>query len=201
VGSFSLSLALFLTLIITFPLFLLALLSRSCVASIPGIFEDRAVFYRERGAGCYYSFSYLISVVFSDFPVNLLQALLFSVCMYFLVGLNLGVAGAPFGFFVGLYTQSVVCICVLSLLLCLFVVLPVPLTHVHPSSSRCPGFCSQLLWCIDGFAVSLPAWRCTQPERRDCERRLCYDRHSVQVGDCSECVECMWAVRFSEHEE
>eukprot|EP00013_Stygamoeba_regulata_P024380 CAMPEP_0177644642 /NCGR_PEP_ID=MMETSP0447-20121125/8799_1 /TAXON_ID=0 /ORGANISM="Stygamoeba regulata, Strain BSH-02190019" /LENGTH=1447 /DNA_ID=CAMNT_0019147021 /DNA_START=201 /DNA_END=4544 /DNA_ORIENTATION=+ len=70
------------------------------LSSIPGIFEDRAVFYRERGAGCYYSFSYLISVVFSDFPVNILQALSFSVCMYFLVGMNLGTNGGPFFFFV-----------------------------------------------------------------------------------------------------
>lgn len=69
------------------------------LAAIPGFFEDRATFYRERDSGSYYAFTYLASVILADLPFVIFGAIAFCVSMYFLVGLELGDNGGRFFFF------------------------------------------------------------------------------------------------------
>mmetsp|Transcript_21709 Transcript_21709/g.32220 ORF Transcript_21709/g.32220 Transcript_21709/m.32220 type:complete len:1460 (+) Transcript_21709:30-4409(+) len=69
------------------------------LAAIPFFFEDRAVYYRERDSGCYYSITYLLSIIIVELPLILMSALAFTVSMYFLVGLNLTNGGLPIVFF------------------------------------------------------------------------------------------------------
>lgn len=69
------------------------------LAAIPGFFEDRATFYRERDSGNYYSITYLASVIIADLPFVIAGAVAFTVSMFFLVGLELGPGGGRFFFF------------------------------------------------------------------------------------------------------
>jgi ATP-binding cassette, subfamily G (WHITE), member 2, PDR len=77
------------------------------LAAIPGFFEDRATYYRERDSGCYYSINYLLSIVLSELPLQILGAIAFSLSMYFLVGMNLAGNGLHFLVFLVNYLGAI----------------------------------------------------------------------------------------------
>ena len=80
--------------------FVMIFANLSALAAIPGFFEDRATFYRERDSGTYYSLTYLLSIVIPDIPLTCISAFAFTTCMYFLIGLNLTNHGLPYAFFI-----------------------------------------------------------------------------------------------------
>ena len=80
--------------------FVMIFANLSALAAIPGFFEDRATFYRERDSGTYYSITYLLSIILPDIPFTFISAFVFSTSMYFLIGLNMIDHGARYGFFI-----------------------------------------------------------------------------------------------------
>lgn len=56
--------------------------------SIPAILDDRLVFYRERGAKAYGAFSYWLSLLTVQVPLVLFNTFLYTVIVYFMVGLR-----------------------------------------------------------------------------------------------------------------
>jgi len=73
--------------------------------AIPALFEDRLVFYRERGARAYGAFPYWISCWFLQVPLILLNVLVFSAIVYSMSGFT--DASGCYGYFFGvLYMTS-----------------------------------------------------------------------------------------------
>lgn len=65
--------------------------------AIPALFEDRLIFYRERGSRAYGPLPYWISSWFLQIPIVALNVLVFSIVVYFMTGLKSG----GFGLFCG----------------------------------------------------------------------------------------------------
>lgn len=59
------------------------------------IFEDRLLFYRERGAGVYGSFPYWLSSCAPYIPQCLAATLSYSSIVYYMTGLNPGIGEPP----------------------------------------------------------------------------------------------------------
>jgi hypothetical protein len=67
--------------------------------SIPSLFEDRLLFYRERGSKLYGAVPYWFSAWLVELPICLLNVLIFSIIVYKMAGLN--PAPGAFGYFFG----------------------------------------------------------------------------------------------------
>ena len=72
---------------------------------LPAAFEGRNAVYKHLDAGMYPSLSYLFAVVLGFFPVMIIETMLFSVVLYFMVGLA-AEAGRFFFFFLVLLTTD-----------------------------------------------------------------------------------------------
>ena len=72
---------------------------------LPAAFEGRNAVYKHLDAGMYPSLSYLFAVVLGFFPVMIIETMLFSVVLYFMVGLA-AEAGRFFFFFLILLTTD-----------------------------------------------------------------------------------------------
>eukprot|EP00752_Nemacystus_decipiens_P008555 g7642.t1 len=66
--------------------------------NIPKIFQDRLLFYRERGAGVYGASPYWWSIVFGQLPLAVLTTTVYSSLVYIMAGLNTD--GFQYGYFV-----------------------------------------------------------------------------------------------------
>eukprot|EP00903_Cladosiphon_okamuranus_P016410 g15131.t1 len=66
--------------------------------NIPKIFQDRLLFYRERGAGIYGASPYWWSIVFGQLPLAMLTTTVYSTLVYIMAGLNTN--GFQYGYFV-----------------------------------------------------------------------------------------------------
>ncbi len=58
------------------------------MALVAGLFQDRLVYYRERGSKVYGSLPYCLSVLLPRMPFTILNVLGFSLCMYPMTGLR-----------------------------------------------------------------------------------------------------------------
>jgi ABC-type multidrug transport system ATPase subunit len=65
--------------------------------AIPALFEDRLIFYRERGARAYGALPYWISSWFLQIPLVAMNVFVFSLIVYYMVGLTSGGFGLFFG--------------------------------------------------------------------------------------------------------
>eukprot|EP01100_Stratorugosa_tubuloviscum_P001488 TRINITY_DN132_c2_g5_i2.p1 TRINITY_DN132_c2_g5~~TRINITY_DN132_c2_g5_i2.p1 ORF type:complete len:1362 (+),score=679.08 TRINITY_DN132_c2_g5_i2:279-4364(+) len=71
--------------------FSVAVFSMSSITAIPGLFEEREVFYEQKLRKYYNSFVYVASSFICDFPVALIETILFGTIMYWMTGLNVDV--------------------------------------------------------------------------------------------------------------
>jgi ATP-binding cassette subfamily G (WHITE) protein 2 (SNQ2) len=67
--------------------------------SIPSLYEDRLLFYRERGSKLYGAIPYWFSAWLIELPITLMNVLIFSVIVYKMSSLN--TASGCFGYFFG----------------------------------------------------------------------------------------------------
>lgn len=77
------------------------------VAGIPGFLEERAVFKKERANGIYGEFAFILSNSLVTMPFLFACAVLFSVIMYWGVGLHPG--AAAFFRFLGFLYLALLC--------------------------------------------------------------------------------------------
>ena len=120
--------------------------------TIPAVYEDRLLYYREKGAHVYGPYSYWMTCSTSYLPQNCINTLVYSAIVYWMAGLNAD-AGA-FGYF---YLVIMLCsLCALSFCQLLAVTLPTAQTAVAVFPATLFLFVA-----FAGFIVrlpSLPAW-------------------------------------------
>ncbi|EGC33304.1 hypothetical protein DICPUDRAFT_36905 [Dictyostelium purpureum] len=73
---------------ISFIFFTSTFASISCLSNIPGIFEDRYLFYHEIDSNAYRHLSYIFAMIISDLPFTMIYSLIFSAPIYWIVGLQ-----------------------------------------------------------------------------------------------------------------
>ncbi|KAG2451838.1 hypothetical protein HYH02_003614 [Chlamydomonas schloesseri] len=57
----------------------------NCLTILPVINSDRAVFYRERAAGMFHVFPYVLSQGLAEMPYLAVQSIIYSSIVYFLI--------------------------------------------------------------------------------------------------------------------
>ncbi|KAK3272295.1 hypothetical protein CYMTET_19401 [Cymbomonas tetramitiformis] len=72
----------------------------SHMAQVPKLLDQRAVFYKQHGAGFFRASSYILSTNLAQIPVVMLELTIFCPFVYFAVGLSSDNGGAHFFFFV-----------------------------------------------------------------------------------------------------
>jgi ABC-type multidrug transport system permease subunit len=75
------------------------------ISSIPGVIQQRAVYYREKPAFLR-PFAYFVGMVLAELPLIILGNLLFGSLVYFLAGLSLSEGGVHFLAFALMYSVS-----------------------------------------------------------------------------------------------
>lgn len=63
--------------------------------TIPAVYEDRLLYYREKGANVYGAYSYWMTCATSYVPQNVLNTLIYCSIVYFMAGLNAQHPGEP----------------------------------------------------------------------------------------------------------
>jgi len=69
------------------------------MSTLPGIYETRQVFYKQKDANFFDPPPYILSQTVVDFPLTFLESLIYSAILYFMAGLNSAEGGRKFGFF------------------------------------------------------------------------------------------------------
>eukprot|EP01097_Dermamoeba_algensis_P005405 TRINITY_DN3435_c0_g1_i1.p1 TRINITY_DN3435_c0_g1~~TRINITY_DN3435_c0_g1_i1.p1 ORF type:complete len:883 (+),score=240.04 TRINITY_DN3435_c0_g1_i1:368-2650(+) len=82
-------------------MFIVIYANMSALGIIPVVFDERNLFYRERAAGTYSSFVYMINLALREIPFTLISVIFFSMPAYWLAGLNSDVGRV--WYFIGLF--------------------------------------------------------------------------------------------------
>jgi hypothetical protein len=56
--------------------------------TIPAVFEDRLLYYREKGANVYGAYSYWMTCASAYIPQNIINTLIYAAIVYHMAGLN-----------------------------------------------------------------------------------------------------------------